>query len=102
MEPGRLIGCAVAHKTFGGGKIMKLDGEYVTATFDCGVKKFIFPGALKDGFLTSGDAAVGAYLERLRGEEAKRSGAQTRPHRPERTADSVLQYRLDEGIPRRP
>lgn len=48
-----VIGIKVKHKAFGVGTVIKSDGRVITVEFNDGVqKKFAFPGAFQDGFLT--------------------------------------------------
>ena len=48
-----VIGVGVKHKAFGNGKVIKYDGRIITVEFADNVqKKFAFPGAFQDGFLT--------------------------------------------------
>ena len=48
-----VIGVGVKHKAFGDGKVIKYDGRIITVEFADNVqKKFAFPGAFQDGFLT--------------------------------------------------
>ena len=52
-----VIGVKVKHKAFGEGTVVKSDGRIITVEFDGNVsakmqKKFAFPGAFHDGFLT--------------------------------------------------
>lgn len=46
-------GSVVVHKTFGEGKVVKLDKakKYLHVTFAVGEKTFVFPDAFKMGFL---------------------------------------------------
>ncbi len=45
------VGVTVHHKTFGPGKVIQLGGGYITVVFEQGEKRFVFPGALENGFL---------------------------------------------------
>lgn len=52
-----VIGVKVKHKAFGEGTVVKSDGRIITVEFDGNAqgkmqKKFAFPGAFQDGFLT--------------------------------------------------
>ena len=48
-----VIGVKVKHKAFGEGSVIKSDGRIITVEFADNVqKKFAFPGAFQDGFLT--------------------------------------------------
>ena len=48
-----VIGVKVKHKAFGLGTVIKSDGRVITVEFDDNVqKKFAFPGAFQDGFLS--------------------------------------------------
>ncbi len=51
-----VVGMMVKHKAFGDGKVIKSDGRIITVAFTDNVqKKFAFPGAFQDGFLTFKD-----------------------------------------------
>lgn len=45
------VGAAVTHGKFGTGKVIALNGGYVTVGFAQGEKRFLFPGAFESGFL---------------------------------------------------
>lgn len=45
------VGVTVQHKTFGPGKVIELDGGYITVAFEQGQKLFVFPDAFENGFL---------------------------------------------------
>jgi REP element-mobilizing transposase RayT len=45
------VGVSVQHNTFGVGKVIKLENDYITVGFDQGEKRFEFPGAFEKGFL---------------------------------------------------
>ena len=48
-----ILGLKVKHKAFGHGIIAKSDGKIITVVFEDGIqKRFAFPGAFLDGFLT--------------------------------------------------
>ena len=48
-----VLGLKVKHKAFGQGLIAKSDGKIITVVFEDGIqKRFAFPGAFLDGFLT--------------------------------------------------
>lgn len=51
-----VVGVKVKHKAFGEGTVVKSDGRIITVEFADNVqKKFAFPGAFQDGFLTFKD-----------------------------------------------
>lgn len=47
------VGCKVTHKSFGDGKIVRMDkaGKHLRVKFAVGEKNFVFPGAFLQGFL---------------------------------------------------
>ena len=52
-----MIGAKVRHKAFGEGTVIKSDGRIITVEFNGDAqgmvqKKFAFPGAFQDGFLS--------------------------------------------------
>lgn len=57
-----LLRQAVIHKTFGKGEIVAFDGNYLTALFGCGEKRFIFPDAFY-GFMTMSDPVLSAQIK---------------------------------------
>ncbi len=46
------VGCTVKHKTFGEGKVIEITNGKVTVTFGKAEKKFQYPFAFENGFLT--------------------------------------------------
>lgn len=49
--PEVFVGMAVTHKTFGEGKIVKVDGSYISVAFSVGEKPFVLPQCFEKGFL---------------------------------------------------
>jgi hypothetical protein len=49
---GVTVGATVQHKAFGAGKVIELGGGLITVAFDQGQKRFEFPSAFENGFLT--------------------------------------------------
>jgi len=49
---GAVIGVTVRHKTFGSGKVIELARGFITVAFTDGEKRFEFPAAFNNGFLT--------------------------------------------------
>lgn len=46
------VGSTLTHKTFGPGTVTQMDSGYMTVSFPGGgEKRFLFPGAIEDGFL---------------------------------------------------
>ena len=54
----------VLHRVFGKGKIIEHSEEYLTISFDCGEKKFIFPDAFNN-FISAQDAAIAEQIDSL-------------------------------------
>ncbi len=50
---GVAVGVTVQHKGFGAGKVIELGGGLITVAFEQGQKRFEFPSAFENGFLTS-------------------------------------------------
>ena len=48
---GVAVGVTVTHNTFGPGKVIQLDRDFIIVKFDQGEKKFEFPDAFENGFL---------------------------------------------------
>lgn len=74
----KIMNPVVFHKTFGSGKITKIEGSLLEVTFKDGVKQFQFPNAF-DSYLKSEDKDLNAYLsvelvkmKQLREEEENR------------------------------
>jgi hypothetical protein len=49
---GVAVGVTVQHKVFGAGEVIKLDGGLITVAFEQGQKRFEFPRAFENGFLS--------------------------------------------------
>ena len=49
---GGKVGSPLSHKAFGRGTVTRLEGGYVTVAFPDVEKKFLFPNAILQGFLT--------------------------------------------------
>ncbi len=47
------VGSILRHKAFGLGKVKELDGGRMIVTFDGNDKRFQFPGAILQGFLSA-------------------------------------------------
>lgn len=50
------VGETVIHKSFGEGKVKYLGGGYITVSFGKAEKRFVFPDAFNNGFLTYGQS----------------------------------------------
>lgn len=57
-----IVGTAIMHKKFGTGKVTEIDDKNIIADFNGEVKKFQYPGAFIDGFLSTSTAG---FLEAI-------------------------------------
>jgi hypothetical protein len=46
------VGSSLRHKAFGMGTVKEIQKGIITVTFEIGEKKFQFPGAIQQGFLS--------------------------------------------------